>query len=115
MNRSGKEVIDCKYQNVGEFTEGLCNARLNGKWGYINSNGKTIIQHKFDIGISFHDGLARVAYRESDTWLFGFINTKGEEVIKPQYSNAKDFRNGVAEVMINNKWKKINKEGKLIR
>lgn len=115
INRSGKEVIDCEYQNVGEFTEGLCNARLNDKWGYIDLNGKTIIPHKFDIGISFHEGLARIAFRESGNWLFGYINKKGEEVIKPQYSNAKDFHNGIAEVMINNKWKKIDKKGRLVR
>lgn len=112
VNRKGKEVIQCKFQNVGVYSEGLLNARLNDKWGYIDTTGKTIISHKYDIGISFQEGLARVAIKKNYDWFFGFIDKDGNEVIPLIYSNAKDFTNGYAEVMLDGKWFKIDKTGK---
>jgi hypothetical protein len=111
VNRKGEITIECKYQNAGEFKGGLLNARLNDKWGYIDANGETIIPHKYEIGISFIEGLARVAKREGDKYYFGYINKEGIEVIPLTYSNAKDLKNGIAEVMIDGKWIKLDKNG----
>ena len=111
MDRSGKEVIKCKYQSDGYFKEGLLDARYDGKWGYIDVNGTTIIPHKYDIGIWFEDGLARVAREEAGQYYFGFIDKGGNEVIPLVYSNAKDFKNGIAEVMVDGQWIKIDKKG----
>jgi len=115
VNKKGEEVIECKYQSVGEFREGLLNVRLNDKWGYIDTTGKTIIPHKYDIGINFYEGLACVALKENGTWHFGYINKEDKIVIPLIYSNAKDFHGGRAEVMIDNKWVKINKKGERVR
>lgn len=115
VNKKGEEIIKCKYQSVGEFREGLLNVRLNDKWGYIDTTGKTIIPHKYDIGINFYEGLARVALKENGRWLFGFINKEDQIIIPLIYSNAKDFHGGRAEVMIDNKWVKINKKGERVR
>ncbi len=46
VNQSGKEVISCKYQSVGQFSEGLLDVRLNEKWGYVDTTGNTVIPHK---------------------------------------------------------------------
>jgi hypothetical protein len=115
VNKKGEEVIECKYQSVGEFTEGLLNVRLNNKWGYVDSTGKTIIPHKYDIGISFYEGFARVALKENYTYQFGYINKEDQIIIPLTFSNAKDFHGGKAEVMIENKWVKINKKGERVR
>ena len=114
VDSTGEEVIKCKYQSVGEFREGLLDARYNDKWGYIDTKGNTIIPHKYDIGIWFEDGLARVAKREGSQYYFGYIDKEGNEVIPLIYSNAKDFENGVAEVMIDGKWVRIDKKGNRI-
>lgn len=111
VNINGIPVIECKYQNAGDLTEGLFNVRLNDKWGYIDTSGRTIIPHQYEIGCSFSEGLARVAKRNESKYYFGFIDLKGNEVIPLSYSNAKDFANGIAEVMIDDKWITINRNG----
>lgn len=116
VNKKGKEVIACKYQSAGDFSEGLLNARYKDKWGYINTSGKTIVRHKYDLGTPFVDGLARVAKKQgADEWLYGFIDKKGKEVIPLSYSNAKDFNNGIAEVKIDGRWTTIDKKGERLK
>ena len=34
-----KEGIECKYDEVEEFSNGIAKVKLNGKWGFINKNG----------------------------------------------------------------------------
>lgn len=115
VDRSGKLVIDCSFQNAGYFSDGLCNVRHDEKWGYINEQGKVVIPHQYTIGLAFSEGYARVAIQEKGIYHFGFINTKGDVVIPLQYENAKDFQNGIAEVMVDGKWIRIDTKGVLLR
>src|SRR5687768_7621289 len=47
--------------------------RLNGKYGYIDSEGKLVVQPQFDNAAEFADGLAPVAVGKS----WGYIDRKG--------------------------------------
>ena len=60
-----------------------------GKWGFVNSDGKTAIEPKYDEAMSFSNGLAAV--RSGDKW--GFINESGELVIDYKYSDGGYFTN----------------------
>jgi hypothetical protein len=42
------------------FSEGLACVTLNGKCGYINKVGETVIDFKYDAGTAFENGNARV-------------------------------------------------------
>lgn len=53
----------------------------NGKTGYMDAGGKTIIEPKYHNGTDFFGEYAAV--RENG--LYGIINTKGEYVLKPSY------------------------------
>ncbi len=55
---------------------------------------------KYDIGIWFEEGLARVAIRKDGLWYFGFIDKEGNEVIPLIYADARDFSNGRAMVKV---------------
>lgn len=61
----------------------------NGKWGFVNNDGKTVIEPKFDEAMSFSNGLAAV--RSGDKW--GFIDDSGELVIDYKYSDGGYFTN----------------------
>jgi hypothetical protein len=111
VDESGKEVIPCKYQSAGDFSEDVVNVRLNNKWGYIEASGRQVIPHAYDIGLEFTEGLARVAIREGSAYYFGFIDKKGKVVIPLIYTDAKDFQGGVAEVLLDGKWIFINQKG----
>lgn len=46
IDKSGKEVIECKYKFVLDFHEGLAQVLLNGKCGFIDQTGKEVIISK---------------------------------------------------------------------
>ena len=48
LDKTGKEVVPCKYDDIGGFSEGLVRVCINGKWGVINKTGKVVIPIKYD-------------------------------------------------------------------
>jgi hypothetical protein len=52
---------------------------MNGKWGYVDRTGKTVVEPQFDYTYGFHGGLAMVLIDDK----FGYINPKGEYIWKP--------------------------------
>lgn len=48
IDKSGKIVIESKFDSGGHFSEGLAGVGLNGKWGFIDKNGEFVIEPKFD-------------------------------------------------------------------
>lgn len=77
--------------------------------GYVNRDGKLVINLQFDYADEFSDGLARVVIDKK----FGYINTKGEFVIKPQFDDAENFDRGsfFAAVKVGSKYGYIDKTG----
>jgi hypothetical protein len=55
--------------------------------GYIDKEGKIIINSQFDDAYGFHKGLAAV--KVGERW--GFIDKKGMMVINPQFDNVTGF------------------------
>ena len=35
IDQTGREVVPCKYNGAGDFSEGLAAVALDGKWGYL--------------------------------------------------------------------------------
>ena len=54
------EMIAPKYEKAFEFCEGLAAVKQNGKWGYIDTSGKTVIPFEYDIAFNFNERLAVV-------------------------------------------------------
>jgi len=75
---------------------GLYPISVNGKYGFMDRSGKTIITPQFDRAGTFSEGLASV--RAGTKW--GYINTKGAVVITPQFDDAMTFRYGRAAVKL---------------
>ena len=62
--------------------------KLNGKCGFINSKGETVIEPQFDTASVFSaNGLAIV----SQNGKYGYIDSTGKFVIEPQYELAGGF------------------------
>ena len=100
--------INKKYDCLYSFHEGLAHVKLDGKWGFIDTNGKEIIPCKYDGVESFHEGLAYVTLNGK----YGFIDTKGKEVIPCRYDDAYSYSEGLASVGFNGKWGYIDTKGK---
>ena len=55
------EFIAPKYEDASAFYEGLAAVKQNGKWGYIDETGKTVIPFQYDLALQFSEGKAVVA------------------------------------------------------
>jgi len=96
INTKGEQIIECKFDEVYRFSEGLAKVKKDSKWGYINTKGEQVVECKFD-SVSywgFIKGLARV----TKDGKYGYINIKGEQVIECKFDNAWDFNEGLARV-----------------
>ena len=90
----------------------------DGKMGYIDRDGKLVIEPRFSIPsfmgdkllTGFSDGLARI--KEHDRW--GYIDLSGKVVIEPQFDEADKFSEGLAAVKSKGKWGYIDKAGQFV-
>lgn len=84
VNKSGELVIDTKYIQAYDFSDGLaavCN--LDFKWGFIDYEGNYIIEPKYSKIInSFYNGVALVEYNNERI----YINKEGKEIFKYSYN-----------------------------
>ncbi len=84
----------------------------NYLYGYINRDGKYMIEPTFISAHEFSDGLALVQIKNGK---YGYINNGGEFIIQPIYNNAVSFSSNAAIVLdINNEMKIIDKQGKVL-
>jgi hypothetical protein len=77
-----------------DFVDGLTPWLSNGKYGYIDQSGKTVISPQFDLPGSFSEGLAPVMIDKK----WGYINNTGAWIVRPEFSTAKPFHHGLAQV-----------------
>ena len=94
----GKVVLNLKdYKQSWGFHDGLAGVENHsGKWGFINKEGKLVIDFLYD-KIStdgFSDGLAWV--KKDKNW--GAIDKLGDEVIPFEYEYVDSFNHGLASV-----------------
>lgn len=91
--RERTSSIERKYNQIEPYSEGLAAVERNGKWGFINKDGRLIIPMKYDNVNAFKDGFSIVNIGgnfESDAVEFGkwgVIDKKGVEVIPLIYDN----------------------------
>ena len=62
INKNGKEVIPCQYEEARDFSDGLGAVSGKGGWGYIDKNNNVVIPFFFEDADDFIDGFARVLH-----------------------------------------------------
>jgi hypothetical protein len=77
-----------------DLHEGLRRVKVDGKWGFIDAVGATIIPPQFELAKNFSEGMAPV--RQAGRW--GYIDRTGTFVIAPQFADALSFERGVGQV-----------------
>lgn len=86
---------------------------IDGKFGFVNTNGTIQIEAKFITVGYFNSGLAWA--RTIDNKI-GFIDKNGAWIIEPKYIAVNDFdsKSGIAMVKLKTKWEYINIKGESI-
>ena len=111
---SGNLIISLQYDDASSFSEDLACVSKNGKYGFIDVDNNTIIPFVYDYAYSFSEGLA-YACKDGKA---GFINKEGKPIIPFIYDTlARNprFKNGKVEIIHNDFWIEIDKQGKIIR
>ncbi|MGE5648307.1 MAG: WG repeat-containing protein [Acidobacteriota bacterium] len=81
IDRTGKTVIEPKYDLTFHFSEGFAAVMVGGKWGYIDTRGKMVIQPMpLQRAEDFHHGLAFVSTKDGK---YGYIDKSGKYVWSP--------------------------------
>lgn len=107
QNASGKLIVPCQYDTIGNFSSGIAFAKKDSLFGFINENGKPVIALKYEDARSCSEGLCAV--KQKGKW--GFVNAKGKIKIPFVYENASVFSEGLAAVKQNGKWGFIDNSG----
>lgn len=79
----GNLRIANRYDDIGEFQEGLAPFKLIGKWGFLNKSDQVIIQPNYDKVSPFRNGLS-IVFRNGKC---GVIDKKGTTHLKLQYDS----------------------------
>ena len=62
---------------MNPFSNGLSAVQKDGKWGFIDKQGNTIIDFKYNSCSNFSEGLAQVNINNK----IGYINENGKVII----------------------------------
>jgi len=73
-----------------------------------------IYKGKFDEGMDFKDGLARIQNGFNERALYGFINESGKLIAPIKYHSATEFENGYARVGLKSGMGLINRDGRIV-
>lgn len=90
VDTSGKIVVPTVYDAMGAVSEGLINAYINGKGGYILPDGKVAQQFIYDEAYPFSNGLAKVGQRKHGKMKYGLIDRGGNVVVPLEYDSMQD-------------------------
>lgn len=102
LKKDGKVIVKEKFEKIGKFDDeaGLIPAKLNGKWGFYDNDGKLVIPHQYE-GMMFQNSAALQGWYKQDRMevsLNGkkiFINKTGKEVSAPEYEAILKVGQGV--------------------
>lgn len=116
INKKGESLFVLKdAEEVNLMSEGLAayvvKDKNENKWGFVDKNGKTVINPQFSFVKEFSDGKCAVK-NEEGKW--GYIDKDGKIVINYQFDLAYSFKNGKATVELDNKEGIIDEEGKYL-
>ncbi len=81
---SGEEIVDYKYSEISDFSEGYASVYDGEFYGFINEEGEEVLPVVYDSVTSFHDGTACIVYDNKAT----LINTKFENELPYYYENV---------------------------
>ena len=120
IDRSGKQVVELPKEITSaqnRFSDGLAVVEKNDSlYGYIDDDGKMVIEPKFLAAAPFFDGLAVVSVKAGDKVQFQVIDKKGNVVfkVKDKYTNVDyKFHNGYLAVSDNENVVLLNEKGEV--
>ena len=111
IDKTGEQVIKCKYEGNGTFVNGFYKVANDDKYSYMNLQGKLISPFIYEEAYDFNEGVARVKINNK----YGFINECGKIVIPNIFNSAINFKDGKSRVRILDRMFYIDKNGNEVK
>lgn len=94
-----------------DTNQSLFPVKVNNQYGFINEEGRMLIEPVYQSAYAFSDGLAAV--RRSNRWYY--IDSEAEIVIdgKGTFQELRPFKDGLAPIRIQGRWGFINTRGEI--
>lgn len=113
IDRTGREIIPCQYEEVNYPTDDLCRIMKNERYGFADLYGNEVIPPQYRAASAFAEGLAVVAIDfDSFSVGYGYINTQGDTVIPARFEYCYPFQNGYAVVKQYDRYGLIDRQGR---
>jgi hypothetical protein len=137
--KTGKEISEEFYEQRTKIVGDWIAKSISFKYGFVDSQGRTVIEPNFVYAKDFSEGLAPVVlkgpclYQSSESVCpgsnvfpplsqakhitacqFNFINKKGNLITAQTFLDAKEFSEGLAAVKTETGWGYINRSGKVV-
>lgn len=85
-------LVEPVWTNVLPFSDGYAAVERDGQWGYIDKNGKVVIDYTFREVGSFHCGRAMARSGSA----YGYIDVLGNFAVSTRWRKAGDFSEDLA-------------------
>jgi hypothetical protein len=101
---SGEFLWPGRFQDTLGFGQGFAPVKIDGKWGYVDRGGRTVIQPTYDAAFPFRSDYAVI--RDGDKRGFLRLDPQGgiSVFIPPTYEDASRFSEGLAAVKTGGRW-----------
>ncbi|WP_428305484.1 WG repeat-containing protein [Lacipirellula sp.] len=103
-------VIESRFSDAGQFSEGFAAVKLGQKWGYVDGQGRMVVEPSYDLAGPFGEGLAPVQLGGE----VRYIDAAGNAALIIRAEAGEPFANGVARVRVGELWGFINRTGELL-
>lgn len=97
-------------EEIFPSTEGLRGIKKNGKYGFIDDQGRLRIANRYENIKPFTEGLAAIKIRNK----WGFINRDEKIMIQPAYEEVSPFEKGYSIIKQNGFYGLLTHEGKIV-
>lgn len=121
----GKELVKPEYNSISFLKEGLYAVKKEGKTGFIDEEGKTVLPFVYDDHAEFRswkEGEDRVGFflvkkgSEEKGYKLGLVDMEGKEALPLEYDSIGEFEDGYAEIVrgSNYKYGVINQKAEVV-
>ena len=93
---------------ISPFYDGLAAVQKGDSWGFINEDGKLVVEFRYDLVLKevnghsypvFNSGRCLIHEKREGISYFGYIDDKGKTVLPLDFLNATHFKEGTALVL----------------
>ena len=111
ISKSGQimNANDDRFEAINDMTEEFIGVKIDGRWGFVNINGKLRISNQYENIGPYNEGLAPI--KILGRW--GYINKREDLIVQPRYDTVYHFQGGICEVVRKGKYGLINAKGQI--